>query len=78
MATLSVVFLVVGSIVGLAWANSAVDGDVPAITVSPSTIVVAEFAAADLDLEPGAATLTLCGDYDACGSFTASDSVIVK
>lgn len=119
MAKLSVVFLVVGSIVGLAWANSAVDGDVPAIMVSPSTIVlarvstvtvhtnipaadvvpeslalngvaptsvyvddcgdiVAKFAVANLGLEPGAATLTLCGDYDAGGSFSASDSVIVK
>lgn len=41
VAKLSVVFLVIGSLVGLAWANSAVDGDVPAIMVSPSTIVLA-------------------------------------
>ncbi|MBP7050960.1 MAG: hypothetical protein KBE65_08100 [Phycisphaerae bacterium] len=119
VSKLSVVFLVVGSIMGLAWANSAVDGDVPAIMVSPSTIVlarvstvtvhtnipaadvvrgslalngvpptsvyvddcgdiVAKFAAAKLGLTRGAATLTLCGDYGAGGSFSASDSVIVK
>ena len=119
VAKLSVVFFVVGSIVGLAWANSAVDGDVPAIMVSPSTIflarvstvtvhtnipaadvesgslalngvkptsvyvddcgdIVAKFAVAKLGLKRGAAILTLCGDYDAGGSFSASDNVIVK
>ena len=111
---LAVVFLIIGSAIGLAWANSGVGDESPAIMVSPSTIVLAKvdiisvhtnipaagvdpasldlngaeptdvyvdnlghvaakFAVADLDLEPGVATLTLSGD-----SFVASDVVRVK
>ncbi|HPC97072.1 MAG TPA: hypothetical protein PLU87_19195 [Sedimentisphaerales bacterium] len=111
-------FLGIG-LAGMAMANSAVGGDVPAIMVSPSTIVLAKvntisvhtnipagsvvagsldlngaaptdvyvdnlghiaakFAVADLDLEPGQATLTLSGDLEEDGSFSASDVVTVK
>ena len=40
VAKVSVVLLVIGSVVGFAWANSAVDGDDPAIMVSPRTVVL--------------------------------------
>ncbi len=40
VAKASVVLLVVGSVVGFAWANSAVDSDGPAIMVSPRTVVL--------------------------------------
>jgi hypothetical protein len=38
----AVVFLVIGSALGLAWANSGVGDDYPAIMVSPSTVVLAK------------------------------------
>lgn len=41
-AKLSVVFLVIGSVAGLVWANGAVDGDEPAMMVSPSVIFPAK------------------------------------
>jgi len=104
---------------GMAMANGALEGDAPAIMVSPSTIVLAKvdtisvhtnvpavavvaesldlngiaptgvyvdnlghiaakFAVADLGLEPGEATLTLSGDFEGGGSFSASDTVTVK
>lgn len=104
---------------GIAIANSAVDGDEPAMMVSPSAIVLAKvdtvtvhtnivasavesgsidlagaapvgvgvdscgdivlkFAVADLDLEPGEATLTLSGDFKDGSSFSATDVVWVK
>ena len=40
--------------------------------------IVARFAVAELGLEPGEVTLTLCGDYAAGGSFVATDVVKVK
>lgn len=39
---LSVVFLVIGSAMGLVWANNGVGDESPAIMVSPSTIVLAK------------------------------------
>jgi len=42
LVKLSVVFLVIGSAMGLAWANSGVGDESPAIMVSPSTIVLAK------------------------------------
>jgi hypothetical protein len=119
LTKLSVVFLVIGSVAGLVWANGAVDGDEPAMMVSPSVIVlakvdtvtvhtniflaavdretirlngveptgvgidsrghlVAKFAVADLDLEPGERILTLSGDFKEGGNFSVSDTVTVK
>lgn len=122
LVKLAVVFLVIGSAMGLLWANNGVGDEPAAIMVSPSTIVlakvdiisvhtnipradvvdeslelngvaptdvcadnlgqlVAKFAVADLDLEPGEATLTLSGDIiddDVVDSFEASDVVRVK
>ena len=104
---------------GIALANKAVEGDPPAIMVSPSVIVlekvstitihsnipasdvesgsidlngtaptsvgvdscghlVAKFEVADLGLEPGETTLTLCGVFEYSGAFCASDMVTVK
>jgi hypothetical protein len=40
--------------------------------------LVAKFAIADLDLEPGDATLTLSGAFQDGGAFSASDEVKVK
>ena len=40
--------------------------------------LVAKFAIADLDLEPGEATLTLSGAFQDGGGFSASDVVTVK
>ena len=119
LVKLSVVFLVIGSAMGLVWANNGVGDVSSAIMVSPSTIVLAKvdtisvhtnipaadvdpaslllngvaptdvcqdalghvaakFAVADLDLEPGEATLTLSGDYVDGDTFNASDVVRVK
>ncbi len=40
--------------------------------------LAAKFSVADLNLEPGTATLTLSGDYKDGGGFSASDTVTVK
>ena len=40
--------------------------------------IVAKFAVADLDLEPGKAELTLSGAFEIGGSFAATDVVTVK
>lgn len=40
--------------------------------------LAAKFSVADLDLEPGEATLTLSGDYKDGDGFSASDTVTVK
>jgi hypothetical protein len=40
--------------------------------------LAAKFKVADLGLEPGAVELTLTGSYEEGGTFSASDTVIVK
>lgn len=55
------------------------DGAVP-ISVFADSLghLVAKFAVADLDLEPGEATLTLSGEFKDGGEFSATDVVGVK
>ncbi len=83
---LAVVFLVLGSAIGLVWANNGVGDESPAIMVSPSTIVLAKvdiisvhtnIPAADVDWASldlnGAAPADVC--QDALGHVTAKFAV---
>jgi len=86
LAKLSVVFLVIGSVVGLAWANSAVNGDDWTMMASPSTIVLnkvdtvtvhtnipaSEVASGTLALN-GVASICVCADN--LGHITAKFAV---
>lgn len=66
-------------------ASSVVSGSLDLDGAAPTSVgvdncghIVAKFAVADLDLEPGQATLTLNGSFKDEGSFSASDTVTVK
>jgi hypothetical protein len=52
----------------------------PALSVGVDNCghIVGKFAIAELGLEPGQATLILCGDYIETSSFTAEDVVTVR
>ena len=75
LVKLAVVFLVIGSAMGLVWANNGVGDEPAAIMVSPSTIVLAKvdtvtvhtnIPAADVDPESldlsGASPTDVCAD----------------